>query len=96
MKPRDPPWLPAPYEVADIDAMKALAAGTATDFQQRQAVNWIVNIAALTYDEPFRSDADGGERSTSFALGKAHVGRQVMKLVNMPPDLVAKMRTKNG
>lgn len=95
-KPRPSAWLPSDYDIADIAAIKALAAGNATESQQQRAVKWIVETVAATYDEPFRSELDGGSRETDFALGRAYVGRQIVKLINMPPALVAKLREKNG
>lgn len=93
-KPRDQAWKPADYDLPDIAAVKAVAAGEATPDQQRRALDWIIKTAAATYDEPFRSDADGGERETNFALGRAFVGRQVVKLINMPERIVAELRKK--
>ena len=95
-KPRDPAWIPANYEPADVEAIKALHDGTADSHQQRRALNWIIETAALTYDMPFRSDADGGERDTSFALGRVFVGQQIVKLLKMSPQLIATLRNKNG
>lgn len=90
--PRDPAWLPVTYEAQDVEALQALHAGTANAHQQAIALAWIIKTAADTYGEPFRSDADGGERDTSFALGRGFVGRQIVKLVNMSPALISKLR----
>lgn len=95
-KPRDPAWLPAKYEPADVESVQAVYAGTADAYQQRRALDWIIENASETYGESFRSDADGGERDTSFALGRAFVGRQVVKLVKMSPALIAELRKTNG
>lgn len=91
-KPRAPGWKPAGYVLADVEALQALHAGTASEGQQRRALDWIIKDAAETYEQAFRSDADGGERDTSFALGRAFVGQQIVKLVNMPGDVKAKLR----
>jgi hypothetical protein len=88
--------MPATYEVADIDAIKALAAGNANERQQQRALRWIIQRAAAVNEEPYRSDEDGGERETSFALGRAFVGRQIMKFVEMPAALVNEMRKQDG
>lgn len=95
-EPRDPPWLPVPYDVADVDAFKAMAKGTANADQQGRALRWLIDVAAGTYEISFRSDADGGERDSSFAEGRRFVGTQIVKLVNMPPALVAQLRKANG
>lgn len=95
-KPRDPSWLPAKYEAADVEAVQAVYEGTADAYQQRRALEWVIEQAAETYGEPFRSDADGGDRDTSFALGRAYVGRQIVKLVKMSPAIIAQLRKTNG
>ena len=60
------------------------------------ALRWIVNVAAGTYEPSFRSDADGGDRETAFAEGRRYVGMQIVKLSNMPQNVVAAMRKANG
>lgn len=75
-------WMPAPYDNADIAAIKALAEGRAEPYQQQLALEWIVYISG-TYENSFRPGVDGA-RNTDFAAGKQFVGQQVVKLVNMP------------
>lgn len=81
-KPRasSAPWHPATYNDADMAAIKALAAGTANEAQQRRALDWIVHTACGTYDLSFRPGTDG-ERETAFAEGKRWVGLQVVKQI---------------
>lgn len=76
-------------------AFKALATGTANEGQQKTALDWLINIAAGTYELSYRSDTDGGERETAFAEGRRFVGLQAVKMINMPADLVAKTRKSN-
>jgi hypothetical protein len=90
-KLRDPAWKPVDYTHADVMALKALARGEATPDQQRSAVAWMIGSAG-TYDLSFRSDVDGGDRETAFAEGKRFMGLQLVKLINMPEKLVAKLR----
>lgn len=94
-KPRDPAWMPVAYDVPEIAAVKALALGEATAVQQQLALKWMIENAAGTYDLSYRSDADGGERETAFAEGRRFVGLQLVKLINLPPRVVAAMRDKN-
>ncbi len=75
---------PAEYDDTDIRAVQAVAAGKATESQQQQAFAWIVNHAAATYDLHFRPGADG-ERDTAFALGRAFVGQQIVKMMKLRP-----------
>jgi hypothetical protein len=74
------PWHPAPYDEADVYAIKALAAGKANEGQQQRALAWIINTACATYDLSFRPDSD---RDTTFAEGKRHVGMQIVKLTKL-------------
>jgi hypothetical protein len=79
-KPAVQPWHPAPYEEADVYAIKALAAGVANEGQQQRALGWIVNTLCGTYDLSYRPDSD---RNTAFAEGKRHVGMQIVKLTKV-------------
>ena len=75
------PWLPVGYEKADVYAIKAMAAGTADAEQQKRALRWIIEEAAGTYDLHYRPDS----RETDFALGRGHVGQQIVKLIKINP-----------
>lgn len=79
-KPTVQPWHPAPYEEADVYAIKALAAGKASEGQQQRALGWIVNILCGTYDLSYRPESD---RNTTFAEGKRHVGNQLVKMTKI-------------
>lgn len=81
--------VPPDYSKADVYALKALAAGNASEGQQKRALAWIVNAAARTYDLSFSPASD---RETSFAEGRRFVGLQVVKLVNMPGDVLQRMK----
>lgn len=72
-------WMPAPFDKADLAAMKAIRDGTATAEQQKRALAWIVQYAARTYDQSYDP---GSERDTAFAEGCRHVGLQIVKLLN--------------
>lgn len=95
-KPRDPAWKPADWSETDVMAFKALATGTANEGQQKHALDWLIRVAAGTYELSYRSDQDGGERETAFAEGRRFVGLQVVKMINMPNEVVAKLRKTNG
>jgi hypothetical protein len=73
--------LAATYDEAEIAAVKAVAAGNASAGQQKLALDWIVNKAARTYDEPF---LPGQHDVTLNLLGRRSVGLQIVKLVNLP------------
>ena len=73
------PAVPALYELADAAAVRALMDGVATPEQQKRALKWIVETAAGTYEFHYYS----GERDTAFALGRAFVGQQVVKMTKV-------------
>lgn len=74
------PWHPAPYEEADTNAVKALAAGVANDGQQQRALKWIIETLCGTYDLSYRPISD---RDTTFAEGKRFVGMQIVKQLHL-------------
>ena len=76
-----PVELPPPCDEPTQMALKALQAGNASSGQQQMALKWIVSDCAKTHDEPFRPGPEG-PRDTTFALGKAFVGRQIVKQLN--------------
>jgi len=82
---------PPSWNLADAQALKALARGEANADQQRRALKWIVEGACLTYDLSFHPESD---RLTSLAEGRRFVGTQIVKLVNI--DLARLKRTDGG
>ena len=64
-------------------AVQAVANGNASADQQKRAIAWIVGTLCGTYDLAFRPDDHGGSRDTDFALGKAFVGQQIVKLLKL-------------
>lgn len=80
---------PPDYSKADVYALKALAAGNASEGQQKRALAWIINHAARTYDVSFSLASD---RETSFSEGRRFVGLQMVKLVNLPAELLQRMK----
>jgi hypothetical protein len=94
VKPRDPAWLPAPYQTRDIECVKAVAEGKAGPEEQKRAIKWIMDTAAGDGELSFRSDTDGGDRETAFAEGRRFVALQIKKLRDMPGPVVAELRKK--
>jgi hypothetical protein len=64
------------FSIADAYAIQACINGTADARQQKRAMDWILNVAAKTFDQPYFDNA----RDTDFALGKAFVGKQIILL----------------
>ncbi len=77
------PWLPTPYSVADAMAIKALYDGKATEEQQKRALAWVIEKASACHNAHYYAGQDG-ERNTVFALGKAQVGQEIIKLIKIP------------
>lgn len=73
--------LAATYDEAEVLAVKAVAAGNASPEQQKRALDWIIQKAARTYDEPFMP---GQHDLTLNLLGRRNVGLQIVKLINVP------------
>jgi hypothetical protein len=86
-QPRRQPefWHPPKYEKEDVRAIQALAEGTATEADQRRALNWIINVAASTYDEPFRP---GNQDAVNYMLGRRSVGLAIVKLMKLKPERI--------
>lgn len=71
--------MPAAWENADVSALQALQRGDATPEQQQRALKWLIEQGAGTYEFAFY-DTD---RATAFALGRAFVGQQIVKLLRL-------------
>ena len=74
------PSSPSPWREADVAALQALYRGDATPFQQKHALEYIINTVAATYDLSYRADSP---RDTDFAEGKRFVGLQIVKLLKL-------------
>lgn len=81
------PWLPTEWEAADALSMQRLAMGTANSIEQKRAIKWILTCCGVL-DEAYRPGGEDGRRDTDYALGKASVGRQVMKLARVNLSLI--------
>lgn len=81
---------PPDYELADAAAIKALAMGTATEHQQKKALDWIIRAAAGTYDLDYRPDS----REHAFVSGRRFVGLQIVKLLNIDLNAIVKQDTE--
>lgn len=75
-----PPFLPADYHLADLTAVQAIAAGTATADQQRRALKWIVEQVCDTYGLGWHPD---GGHASSFVAGRRFAGLQIVKAANV-------------
>ncbi|MGE8105157.1 hypothetical protein ACQKP1_15870 [Allorhizobium sp. NPDC080224] len=93
-KPRYRPWLPVTVRSdnelpandleirkADCVAIQAVATGTANEDQQKRAFAAILHISGLG-GLAWMPHEHGGDRDTTFAAGKQHVGHQLRKLTS--------------
>lgn len=87
---------PPTYKASQVYALQALAKGEANAHQQKQALDWIIDQASNRWDQPYFGDDEGGSTATAFACGRMFVGQQIIKLVNMSNDIVAKLAAKEG
>lgn len=75
------PQMPVEYQPADVLAWQALQIGEAEPHQQKRALKWLIEQAAGTYEAHFYPT----DRETAFSLGRAFVGQQVVKMLNLDP-----------
>lgn len=80
MKQTKRPHFPTPFEKADVYALKALAAGVASESQQRRALEWIIKACGVADTTHFPDS----QRDTDFANGKRFVGLEIVSKVNFP------------
>lgn len=87
-----PPFFNVSWEIADASALQALLRGDAEPEQQRRALDWIIQQAAMTYQPTFQPDSD---RTTAFAEGRRFVGLKIRELLSLSTrDLAAKAAPK--
>lgn len=87
MDSKNAPWYPPPYELADVNALRGLANGTASPEQQQRALKWIIENACATYQLSYRPTSD---RDTSFAEGRRFVGLQIVKALHIDTSVMVR------
>lgn len=83
------PWRPVTWTDEQAGALQSLAAGAAEPHQQKLALDYIITTIAGTYDAHYYA-GDSGARNTDFALGRAFVGQQIVKMLKLN---LTKLRT---
>lgn len=78
-----------------IYAVQSLATGTATEHQQKLALDWIITEACATYDQSYRPGVNG-DRDTCFAEGRRFVGNQIIRLTKLDPKKGQKKQEQNN
>jgi hypothetical protein len=87
-------WIKVP-EVTEAEgfAIKAFAAGAATEDQQRRAFAFITRRLCMQDESTFVLDQNGGERASCFAAGRRAVALALDVIVKLPTD---KLRKPDG
>ncbi|MFN7089977.1 MAG: hypothetical protein ACK4P4_05445 [Allorhizobium sp.] len=80
MSGNDQPASDLEVRKADCVAIQAVANGVANEDQQKRAIAAILHISGIN-QMAWMPEEHGGERDTSFAAGKQHVGFQLRKLI---------------
>jgi len=75
------PWVPAAFEPADAVAVQACYYGTASEDQQKRAMNFL--LAMSLNDKVLYFPGEDGRRDTDFALGRAFVGHAIISFIKM-------------
>ena len=83
-------WHPPVYNKPDHRAIQAIAEGTASPEEQRRALDWIINNACGTYDEPFRP---GDGDTVTYMLGRRSVGLAIVKLIKLKVNIIKIIQT---
>jgi hypothetical protein len=78
--PKKDPSVRPDYSPYIVTALRAVANGEATEKQQKDSMDYIINTVCGTYDLAYRPGVS--DRSTIFALGKAHAGQTLVFLLN--------------
>jgi len=90
MKQSVPPYFACPWDPADATAMQALQRGEADPTQQKRALDWIIKVAAGTYNTSFHP---GQADATAFSEGRRFVGTEIVKLLVLVPRAFTKEAT---
>ena len=83
-RPKQEPWEPAELTKAELLAVKQVAAGAATDMQQKLCMDTIIYKFCGYYDISFRPDGAGGARATDFSEGKRFVASRIVEALQRP------------
>lgn len=83
------PHIPSGYDLADAAAIQALMNGNADSEQQKRALKWVIERCSGMYEFHYYPS----DRDTAFALGRAFVGSQIVKLSKL--DLASLRRQIN-
>lgn len=70
-----------PLDKEDMVAIKAVAAGEGNEYQQKRVLHLIVKNFSRSTDLTYIPGSPGG---STFLAGRAFVGHQLLKYINVP------------
>lgn len=82
------PWVPPKYEIHHVVSIQAVANGTATAEQQKEAMRFIIEDVAASYNMSYCPGGEDGRRDSDFAEGRRFVGSQLVKLIKLNVSLL--------
>ena len=81
-------WIPPALDEFTHASIQALEKGIATDAQQIQALQWIVNELCLTYADTHDVD----QRMTDHKNGRRFVGLAIVRAIKLNRDFLKKAK----
>jgi hypothetical protein len=91
--PKQEPWSPVELTSDKAAVFQAIAAGNASEEQQKRFMSWLMTQVCCVNDLEFRPDSFS---STSFASGKRYVGTQLQKHLSASVGALQKREEKKG
>lgn len=85
------PWHPVQSDPVIATAVQALARGEADPAQQKEALEWIIEVAAMTHDQSFFPGGEEGRRDSDFAAGRRFVGLAIIKHTKLNASELARI-----
>lgn len=82
-----------PHRIADVAAVQAIMAGTASPEQQMNGMRWVIETACMTYDETFHPES---ERASAFMQGRRFVGLKLVLMSKTSINALLKRQDPNA
>jgi len=81
------PYAPVDYKPEHVTAIQLLERGECPEHLQKIALEWIITMAAGTYDQSYHSESP---YDTTFHEGRRFVGNTIVKMLKLD---AAKLRS---
>lgn len=89
--PANSPVLPMQAQQEIVWALKGLQGGDADAGQQTMALNWILHELTRVLDLSYRPGGRARARDSDVAEGKRYCGLEIIRLLKMTPEQIAKL-----